>query len=281
MFPYIRKVNGCKTLLIVVMLSVSSLMMNGAACLAQSPPTALPGLPTAAPEFEAATIKLMKDANPNRKTDREEGRRFSAQGYTLAELLMMAYRLDRRQVVGGPGWMTTDAFDLVAVAENDKDMQEHGREMFQKLLTDRFKLAFHWEQREMQTYVMTVAKSGVKMTAADAKGAYESGCQQLGQCTFRRENTQHFASWLQFAVLDKPVTDKSGLAGEFDFTLKWTPDESQFFAMGIHAPPPTDDPNAPPGLYQAMEEQLGLKLEAQKTTTQVLVIDHVERPTEN
>jgi uncharacterized protein (TIGR03435 family) len=246
---------------------------------AQSPDVAAPT--ASAPEFEAATIKLMKDANPNRKTDREEGRRFTAQGYTLGELLMMAYRLDRRQIVGAPTWVNSDQYDLIAVAETDTAMKENGRAMFQKLLTDRFQLAFHWEQRELQTYVMTVAKGGPKMTPADATGAHESGCQRLGECRFRRENTQHFANWLQFAVMDKPVVDKTGLTGEFDFTLKWTPDESQFFASGVHVPPPSDDPNAPPGLYQAMEDQLGLKLQPQKTATQVLVIDHAERPSED
>ena len=247
----------------------------------QSPAIPETTMPAKPPEFEAATIKPTKDANPNWKTDREEGRRLTVDNRTLAELLMMAYRLDRRQIVNDPAWVTRDTYDLVAVAENDKDMQEHGREMFEKLLTDRFKLAFHWEQREMPVYVMTAAKGGPKLTPADANGAYESGCQRPGQCRFRRENMQRFVNWLQFAVVDKPVVNKTGLSGEFDFTLKWTPDESQFFAMGIHAPPPSDDPNAPPDLYPAMEEQLGLKLEAQKTATQVLAIDHVERPAED
>jgi uncharacterized protein (TIGR03435 family) len=240
-----------------------------------------PGGSETVPEFEAATIKPVKDANPNWKTDREEGRRFFASNRSLVELLLMAYHLDRRQIVGGPGWVSTDTYDLTAVAENDKEMQQHGREMFQKLLTDRFQLAFHWEQRDMPVYVMTVAKGGSKLKAADANGAHESGCQRPGQCMFRREDVQHFANWLQFAVVDKPVVDKTGLSGEFDFTLKWTPDESQFFAMGIHAPPPSDDPNAPPPLFQAIEDQLGLKLAAQKTSTQVMVIDHVERPAED
>jgi uncharacterized protein (TIGR03435 family) len=84
-----------------------------------------------------------------------------------------------------------------------------------------------------------------------------------------------------FVVLDKPVVDKTGLAGEFDITLKWTPDESQFASMGVHVPPPADNPNAPPELFTAIQEQIGLKLEVRKTMTKVLVIDHVERPSEN
>ena len=84
-----------------------------------------------------------------------------------------------------------------------------------------------------------------------------------------------------FVVLDKPVTDKTGLTGRFDFTLNWTPDETQFAGMGVRMPAPVDNPNAPPGLFTAIEEQLGLRLEAQKIPTAVLVIDHVERPSEN
>lgn len=255
-------------------------VLSGGMGRAQSPAAAAQAASTV-PEFEAATIKPTKDANPNRKTDREEGRRLTVDNRTLAELLMMAYRLDRRQIVGGPAWVTRDTYDLVAVAEDDQEAQQHGREMFQKLLKDRFALQFHWEQRDMPVYVMTVAKGGPRMTPANANGAYESGCQRLGQCRFGRESMERFANWLQFAVLDKPVGDKTGLTGEFDFTLRWTPDESQFFAAGVHVPPPTEDPNAPPGLYQAMEDQLGLRLEAQKTQSQVLVIDHVERPSED
>ena len=84
-----------------------------------------------------------------------------------------------------------------------------------------------------------------------------------------------------FVVLDKPVVDKTGLSGEFDITLKWTPDESQFIGMGIHVPPPVDNPNAPPELFTAIQEQLGLRLEAKKIPTDVFVIDHVEQPSEN
>ena len=84
-----------------------------------------------------------------------------------------------------------------------------------------------------------------------------------------------------YGVLDRPVVDKTGLAGEFDFTLQWTPDETQFAGMGIHVPPPVDNPNAPPGLFTAIEEQLGLRLEPQRIPSEVLVIDRAERPTEN
>jgi len=90
-----------------------------------------------------------------------------------------------------------------------------------------------------------------------------------------------FAGVMQTAVLDRPVVDQTGLPGRFDFTLTWTPDESQFGGLGVKVPPPTDDASAPPGLFTAIQEQLGLKLESTKAPVEVLVVDRAERPSEN
>lgn len=277
----VTKRNLVKMLSMLGILSMYLAAMGGPLSRAQSPGTAATAS-TAPPEFEVATIKLVKDPDPNRMNDREEGRRFLTHNTTLADLILMAYRLDRRQIQGAPAWVTSDEYDVEAVAESQDQFDKHGGEMFQKLLADRFHLTFHREQREMSVYALTVAKGGPKLTVADPNGQHGSGCEHLGVCNFKRETLQHFANWLQFAVLDKPVVDKAGLAGEFDFTLKWTPDETQFTGMGIRVPPPpTDNPNAPPGLFTAIQEQLGLKLEPQKIPNEVLVIDHVERPSEN
>jgi uncharacterized protein (TIGR03435 family) len=81
------------------------------------------------------------------------------------------------------------------------------------------------------------------------------------------------------AVLDRPVVDQTGLPGRFDFSLVWTPDESQFGGMGGRVPPPAGD--APPGLFTAIQEQLGLRLESTKSPVEVLVVDRVEKPSEN
>ena len=82
--------------------------------------------------------------------------------------------------------------------------------------------------------------------------------------------------------MDKPVVDHTGLTGRYDFTLKWTPDQSQFASFGAPIPPPDpNDANAPPSLYTALQEQLGLKMEATKTNVDVMVIDHIEKPSAN
>jgi uncharacterized protein (TIGR03435 family) len=82
-------------------------------------------------------------------------------------------------------------------------------------------------------------------------------------------------------VLDKPVVDQTGLTGRFDFTLNWTPDEFQFSGMGVKPPPPGDDPSAPPDLFTAIQQQLGLKIDSTKSPVDVLVIDKVEKPSAN
>ena len=148
--------------------------------------------------------------------------------------------------------------------------------MLQPLLAERFKLAFHWEQQEMSTYELTVAKGGPKLKPSTPDESETSGCDRLGLCGYRKRTMPKFANFMGFVVLDKIVADKTGLDGQYDFTLHWTPEEGQFFAFGIHVPPPSNDPNAPPGLFDAVQEQAGLKRRPKKAQAQVLVIDHAE-----
>ncbi len=271
---------GIASVLLAGVLSLSSIVtVTGAHGYAQTPRAAAV---VVAPEFEVASIKPVKEPNPGRMRDREEGRRFLTQYTSLSDLILMAYQVPRQQVVGGPTWMKTDEYDVDAVASEDIKSEEQFRAMLQKLLADRFQLVVHREKREMSVYNLEVAKGGSKLRAANPKGpAYRATCEHLGMCHFRGEPLVHFARWMGFAVLAKPVNDKTGLEGKFDFDLTWTPDESQFVAMGIRVPPGVEHPNAPPELFTAMQEQLGLKLEPQRVGAEVIVIDHVERPSEN
>jgi uncharacterized protein (TIGR03435 family) len=90
-----------------------------------------------------------------------------------------------------------------------------------------------------------------------------------------------FAGVMQGAVLDRPVVDQTGLTGRWDFTLKWTPDEFQFGGLGVRVPTPTNAADAPPDLFTAVQEQLGLKLDSTKAPAEVFVVDRVEKPSEN
>jgi uncharacterized protein (TIGR03435 family) len=90
-----------------------------------------------------------------------------------------------------------------------------------------------------------------------------------------------FANVMQGTVLDRPVVNQTGIPGRYDFVLRWTPDEFQFASLGARPPAPTGDPNAPPDIFTAFQEQLGLKLESSKAQAEVFVIDRAEKPSEN
>jgi uncharacterized protein (TIGR03435 family) len=252
---------------------------NGAFGQAQSPPAAAPAA-SVAPVIEAATIKPVKEPSPNNMHDRTEGRRLSMRYTSLRDLMMMAYEVDPRQILGGPAWVATDEYDIDLVVADGVQVNQCEEAVLAELMADRFQLKFHREQRVMAVYVLEVAKGGPKLKAADANSVENSGCEHLGVCNFHKRTLANFARFMQFVVTDKPVVDKTGVTGEFDFTLKWMPDESQFNGMGFRVPVP--DGTAPlPGLFTAIQERLGLKLEPQKIPAEVLVIDHVERPSEN
>jgi uncharacterized protein (TIGR03435 family) len=153
--------------------------------------------------------------------------------------------------------------------------------MIRTLLEDRFKLVIRREKRELPTYALVVA-SGPKLTKNDANpnGLPGLGFRAPGMLGVVNATMSDFVSVMQSNVLDRPVVDRTGLQGRFDFTLNWTPDESQFRGMGLQIPPPPADAKFP-GLFTAIQEQLGLRLESVTAPVEVLVIDRVERPTDN
>jgi uncharacterized protein (TIGR03435 family) len=157
------------------------------------------------------------------------------------------------------------------------------REIVQNLLAQRFALKFHEEKRKMTAFALTVGKNGPKMTkTADASLSPNFSANPLGVLGAQSATMGDFAHSLQGAILGQPVVDNTGLSGRWDFTLKWTPDETQFAGAPVKVPPPAaDDANAPPPLFTAIQEQLGLKLEAQKVDAPVILVDHVEHPSPN
>ncbi|MDQ2777090.1 MAG: M56 family metallopeptidase [Acidobacteriota bacterium] len=249
----------------------------------EPPPPMKPMAADASPEFEVATIKPSKPDQPG-KGFGVRGRHFSTLNTSLNDILMFAYGVQSRQILSGPPWMGTDKFDIAA--EPDGEGQPNDKQwktMIQKLLADRCKLKFHHEQKELSVYALVVGKNGPKLSKSegDANGLPSLFFRGLGVLPAVNATMADLAGVMQGAVLDRPVVDQTGLKGRFDFTLKWTPDESQFQGMGIKVPPPSNAPDAPPGLFTAIQEELGLKLDATKAPVDVLVIDHVEKPSEN
>ncbi len=159
--------------------------------------------------------------------------------------------------------------------------------IIQKLVADRFQLKFHREKKELSVYAIVVAKAEPKFKKSEADpnslpGLMFGGAGPAGGLNFNVRNATmaEVAGVLQGSVLDKPVVDQTGLSGKYDFTVKFTPDATQMTGFGPR-PPAADNPDAPPDLFAAFEQQLGLKLQGAKASVDVLVIDKVEKPSAN
>jgi uncharacterized protein (TIGR03435 family) len=249
----------------------------------EPPARATPMPPEASPAFDVATIKPSKPDTPG-KAFNVRGRTFSTLNTTLTDMITFMYGVHAKQITGGPAWMETEKYDLSGQPDlPGTPSLPQWKGMVQKLLADRFKLAFHRDKKELAVYALTVSKTGPKLTKNDSDpnglpGLFFRG---LGVLPARNANMADFAGLLQGAVLDRPVVDQTGLAGRYDFTLNWTPDETQFGGLGVKVPPPADNAAAPPGLFTAIQEQLGLKLDSSRAPVEVMVIDRAEKPSEN
>lgn len=237
----------------------------------------------ATPQFEVATVKPSNPDVPG-KWFTVRGRQFTTHATSLNDLIVFAYGVQTKQIVGGLDWMDKDKFDFAGVPDKEGQPNAHQwKSMIQKSLADRFKLSFQHDKRELSVYLLTVGKNGPKLTKNEGGGT-------LPGLFFRptpggimlpgvNATMADFVGVMQSAVLDRPVVDQTGLSGRYDFQLSWAPDESQFSA--IHMPPSAQSDNPLPSLFTAIQEQLGLKLEATKAPADVMVIDHVEKPSEN
>ncbi|MGD1093857.1 MAG: TIGR03435 family protein [Bryobacteraceae bacterium] len=181
---------------------------------------------------------------------------------------------------GGPEWVATDRFDLVAEAGGvGRPTSKEFELMVQKLLAEGFKLTFHREQKELSVYALTVGPSGPKLKKSekDPTDPPRLGFTALGRLPAVNASMPEFAKVMQLTVLDRPVVDQTGLAGKFDFDLNWAPDQTQFAGIGLR-PSPDADGSKLPDLFTAIQSQLGLKLQPANASIEVFVIDGAEKP---
>jgi uncharacterized protein (TIGR03435 family) len=248
------------------------------------PPKPIPPMAKDAnPTWETATIK---PSSPDAKGKGFGGppRRFRTMNTTLNDVISFAYDVNAKQIVGGPDWMESEKYDI-QTGEPDQPgapNQAQQKAMLRKLMEQRFGLKFHQGKKDLSAYVLTVAKAGPKMTkneSGDHQGAafYFT---KLGNLIFRDDTMDDFCHGMQGAVFDRPVVNHTGLEGHWDGTLKWTPDETQFQVFGVKIAP-DESPSAPPPIFTAIQEQIGLKFDAEKTAVDVMILDHVEKPSEN
>jgi uncharacterized protein (TIGR03435 family) len=249
------------------------------------PPKRLPQMPADAnPTFEVATIKPSAPDEPGKLFGLNPSGHFKTINTTLTDLIKFAYDLQDKQIIGAPEWASSVKWDIEAQPDiHGMPDIEQMKSMVKKLLADRFQLKFHDDKRELSAYVLTVAKSGPKLKKSEGDPKMPGGLffRGLGTLTVTNSDMDAFCQLMQSAVLDRPVVNHTELAGKWDFLLKWTPDESQFGGMGAKVPPPTDAADAPPPLFTALPEQLGLKMDAEKATVKTLVMDHADKPGDN
>ncbi len=233
-------------------------------------------MPMAADATPAFLVAAIHPSDPNATggwSFESEGRQVKCVRATVMDILSVAYGAQTRQIVGGPSWLSIDRYDVSGVPDAPRVPNvTQLRGMYQKLLTERFHLVIRREMREMPVYAMTVAKGGPHLKVADPAETMNAGNSgNASQRILRITNMsmKDFAANLDFYE-DRPVIDRTGLPGNYDFTLRWAYDVATENATG-----------APPPLFTAIREQLGLRMDAVKGQAEVIVIDHVERPSEN
>jgi uncharacterized protein (TIGR03435 family) len=262
-----------------------------------APPSPSPQAPASAsavvlPVFEVAAVKLNQSDSGSSHSNIDNGR-FAATNVSLKNLMeYQAYGIPGNRILEGPKWLDSTKFDIEAkmddsVADHLRTLAHGPRRletqaMFQQLLADRFKLAVHWETRELPVYALTVAKKGPKLQptkeSTEGSGTSSQNGRASSQFTATGVTLPELAEDLTQELsreLGRDIIDKTEIKGRYDVTLKWTPEAG---AATDNAASPTD---AGPSLFTAVQEQLGLKLEPAKAPIQVLVVDHAEMPSEN
>jgi len=250
------------------------------------PPPPPKPMANANPTFEVATIKPSRPEGRFSLLVNRSGM-MNTTSTSLSDLIKFAYGVHPKQITGAPPWVETERYDVTA--KPDSEGIPNGDQlklMVQKLLTERFQLGFHRDKKELAVYAITVTKTGAKLSKNETGGILPGIGGPPRNFNVRNATMAEFAGVLQANILDRPVVDQTELGStRYDFTLKWTPDPSQGQiggpGPGANAPPAAPDPDAPPDLFTAFQQQLGLKLESTKAPVDVLVIDKVEKPSEN
>jgi uncharacterized protein (TIGR03435 family) len=238
------------------------------------------------PSFEVATIKPNDSGATSMQVLTFRGRNFITVNSSLADLIMFAYSVQMKQIIGAPDWIERDRYDINATPDREgTPSADQVRLMIRKLLADRFQLKFHHDKRELSAFVLTVGKDGSKLKPAQPNGNLHGiGMQpaESGAMMFANNAPiSAFTSFLQSLVLDRPVVDQTGLTGRYDLTVTFTPDDSLFNGHPQAFPKLAEGVEAAPSFFDAIQQQLGLKLTVKKTQVDVLAIDHVEKPSAN
>jgi uncharacterized protein (TIGR03435 family) len=217
--------------------------------------------------FEVASIKPNQSGTEGTDFDMDNNGRLSVVNATLRALIRNAYRVQNDQIKGGAKWIDADRWNIEAKTAAPIRSGEAGP-LLQNLLADRFQLKTHRETAEMPVYALRVGKNGPKFkanTGGESDSHTHHGTGKV-EVSVTGESMGRLAEILS-RQLGRVVEDKTGLTGRYDFTLEWDPAQTPDSTI--------------PSIFTALQEQLGLRLESGKGPVEVLVIDQVEKPTEN
>jgi uncharacterized protein (TIGR03435 family) len=230
--------------------------------------------------FEVASIKPSQDPPGASSGITTTTGRISARNVTLKRCMRGAYAIEEPRILGGMKWLDDARYNIEAKAAGPAGDSDLAR-MLQSLLAERFKLAFHREQRALSGYALVLGKGGLKAKPSEPDAGSRTSS-RWGSIEAAGCDMAHLALKLS-EVLHLPVADFTGVPGEFDFKLEWTSDDMQATPPSAGDKPAAVVPEAASGLsiFTALPEQLGLKLESRKVPAEVLVIDHAEKPSEN
>jgi uncharacterized protein (TIGR03435 family) len=239
--------------------------------------------------FEVATIKsagLDGPAQQGRWIRMESANRFVAHNHAVRTLVAAAYDLAPEAISGGPAWVDSDRWEITAKTPGGvRPTLDEQMSMLRQLLTDRFDLSFHRQPKELAIFTLSVAPGGPKLEKTTiSPDATPQGPPLVAfalsptvvRLPAKYLSMAEFASLLQRSPLNRPVMDRTGLTGRYDFDLEFAPDESLW--DGLLPRPENSDK---PGLIRAMQEQLGLNLESTRGPVDTIVIDRIARPTPN
>jgi uncharacterized protein (TIGR03435 family) len=230
----------------------------------------VPGLAAQSASFEVVSIKPSGPDYQGMFMNGQPGGGIRIRGATVKNLIALAYNVREFQISGAPAWAGTEHFDIEALPAHGSGTANplQTRESMQALLADRFLLRIHQEDKEQSVYALTVAKHGPKLQ--DPPPEVQSLIRGSRGLITGKNTTMAMLVLNLSAQLGKSVVDHTGLTGKYDFKLEWTADNT-----------PAADQDRGPTLFTALQEQLGLRLDTEKGIVNMLVIDHLERPSEN
>lgn len=250
-------------------------------------------------QFDVASVKPDESGRAGSDGFQVAYGTLTVRNVSLKMLIQAAYRTQGPRILGGPTWLSSDRYDVIAKGPATANKEQVWL-MLQSLLADRFKVHLHSESKDLPIYELQVAKGGPKLPkrddsdCGDASSPDPSGRLSVNPCgalvSFwapqggviqgQKVGIPELANTLT-AFVDRPVVDRTGLRGTFDVELRWTPDDYHFAAGQSEVPHVAESPEPGPSIIAAVQEQLGLKLTSVKGPIEVLVIDHAEKPTGN